>query len=229
MRCSPRPLTYVVKLFLLLSLISFGWVLDADKAKELALNKLKEEFGDRVKVEKVSLILSKPVLYKKLSGIDVSVREGSPRGFVHIYLITERGLRRISVALDLLWRCEALVAVEDIPRGERVYPWQVSFERIYMKRCPKREIDNPEELINYVAMRAIHKGELVRKSLLKREPLVRRGEQVNVVFRRGNLEISFTGEALENGFLGDVIRVKSSNTGKILRGRVVSEGSVLVR
>ena len=229
MRCSPRPLTYVVKLLLVLALVSFGGVLDEREAKEIALRKVEEELGSRIKVERVSLILSRPVRYKKIERVDLSLREGAPRGFVHIYLLTDRGMRRISVFLDVLWKCKVLTATEDIQRGERIYPWQVSLENLYMKRCPRQEIENTEELINYVALRTITKGSIIKKSLFKREPLVRRGEQVNVIFRRGNLEISFTGEALENGFLGDVIRVKSSNTGKILRGRVVSEGSVLVR
>ncbi len=41
---------------------------------------------------------------------------------------------------------------------------------------------------------------------------------MNVIFRSGNLEISFSGEALDNGFLGDTVRVRSLNTKKIIRG-----------
>ena len=229
MRCSPRPLTYVVKLLLFLSLISFGGVLDREKAREIALEKVKEEFGNRVRVESASIVLREPIQYTKLERVEISVREGMPRGAVHIYLLTEKGARRISVLLDLRWRCDVLVAAEEIDRGERVYPWQVALERVYMKRCPRQGVENPEELVNYVALRPIPKGEILKKSFLKREPLVRRGEEVNVIFRKGNLEISFTGEVLDNGFLGDVVRVRSANTGKILRGRVVSEGSVLVK
>ncbi|WP_457600409.1 flagella basal body P-ring formation protein FlgA [Hydrogenivirga sp.] len=34
---------------------------------------------------------------------------------------------------------------------------------------------------------------------------------------------------MDTGFYGDTIRVKSLNTGKILRGKVVSENSVILK
>ncbi len=229
MRCSLRPLTCAVKLILILSAVSLAGVLDREKARDIALRKIKEEFGDRVKVESVSLILSGPIRYRKVDRVVLSVREGVPRGSVHIYLLTDRGTRRVSLVLDLLWRCEVFVITENIGRGERIYPWQVVLKSLYMRRCPRQGIEDPEELMNYVALRPLRKEEVIRKGYLKKEPLVRRGEEVNVIFRKGSLEISFVGEALDNGFLGDTIRVRSANTGKILRGRVISEGSVLVK
>ncbi len=229
MRCFPRPLTCAVKLILILSAVSLAGVLDGEKARELALRKIKEEFGDRVKIKEVSLFISKPIHYRKLERVELSVREGMPRGSVHIYLLTDRGTRRVSLVLDLLWRCEVFVAAEDIGRGERIYPWQVVLKSLYMSRCPRQGIEDPEELVNYITLRSLRKEEVIKKSYLKKEPLVRRGEEVNIIFRRGNLEISFVGKALDNGFLGDTIRVRSANTGKILRGRVISEGSVLVK
>ena len=229
MRCSPRLQTCVVKLVLFLFLISFGGVLDKERAQKIALEKLREEFGERVKVDRISLILSRPVEYRKLERVELSVREGFPRGYVHLYLSTNKGMRRVTLLLDLRWRCEVLIVTENIGRGERIYPWQVSLRREYLSRCPRQGIEDPEELVNYVALKNIPRGEPLRMGYLKKEPLVRRGEVVSIIFRRGSIEISFTGEALDNGFLGDTVRVRSANTGKILRGRVVSEGSVLVR
>ncbi|MDQ7081791.1 MAG: flagellar basal body P-ring formation chaperone FlgA [Aquificota bacterium] len=128
----------------------------------------------------------------------------------------------------MLWRCEVLIATERIPKGERLYPWQTALERRYMSRCPKQSLSQ-EELLNYVTLKQIKKGELHKEELPEKMPLVRRGDEVDVIFRSGNLEIGFRGEALDTGFYGDTIRVKSLNTGKVLRGRIVSEGSVLVR
>ncbi len=229
MKCYLRRQICVVSLLLLLITLSFGQVLDIDKVKRLVGKELKGAFGDKVQVVNIYVYLRKPVRYKGIEKINLSVREGNPRGSVHLYIKTEKGIRRITATLDLKWKCEVLIALEDMERGERLYPWFFSFENIYMERCPQAVLDNTEELMNYVALRDIKKGSILKKSFLKKEPLIRRGEEVNVIFRSGNLEISFSGKALDTGFYGDIIRVKSLNTGKILRGRVISEGSVLIK
>lgn len=228
MKCSLRQLTCVVSLLLLFLSTGLAEVLDEEGIRKLAVQELRKTFGDRVKLKEIHIFLSRPIHYQRIERRSLNLTKGSPRGSFHIYLRTKKGLRRVSASLDVLWRCEVLVATEEIPKGERLYPWQTALELRYMSRCPKSSISQ-EELLNYVALRHIQKGEPIRKSYLKKEPLVRRGDEVDVIFRSGNLEIGFRGEALDTGFYGDTVRVRSLNTGKILRGRVVSEGSVLVR
>lgn len=227
MRCSLRRLTYVVSILLLLSQV-FGAVLKPEDAKAVAVRALIEEFGKRVKVEDADVYLAKPIEYTRLSRVELSVREGYPKGSVHIYLRTAKGTRKVSVLLNLLWKCEVLTVLERIPRGERVYPWKVSVEERFMGRCPRQDLSHGE-LVNYITLKELFEGEVLKKSYLKREPLVRRGERVSVFLKRGNIEISFTGEALENGFLGDRVRVRFLGNGRVLWGRVVGEGKVLIR
>lgn len=231
MKCYLKRQTYVVKLIVLLlcSSLSLGGVLTEDKALRIAKEKLQEEFGDKVKLNRVSVYISKPIEFVSIEKTSLRAREGSPRGSLHIYLKTKKGLRRVSVSLDLLWRCRVFVALEDIPVGERLYPWQVTLEERFLRRCPKQSIQDPQELINYVAMRKIPKGEVLRKSKLKREHLVKRGDEITLIFRKGALEINFVGTALENGYYGEVIRVRSANTGKVLRGKVVSENALILK
>ncbi len=228
MKCYLRQLTCVVSVLILLATASAG-VIDEKKVKVLAIQELRKSFGDRVRLVGVRVFISKPISFTGIERKSLNVREGEPRGSFYLYLRTKRGLRRITATLDLRWRCAVLIAQEDIARGERVFPWQVGYKEMYLGRCPRKEISSTEELINYIALRYIKKGERVKKSFLKKEPLIRRGDEVDVVFRKGALEISFKGKALDTGFYGDTIRVKSLNTGKILRGRVISEEAVLVK
>jgi len=228
MKCYLRRLTYVVSIFLLLSTALSG-SLYSGSVRKLAQEELSSRFGSDVRLKSLSVFLRKPVEFLEIERRVLNVRKGEPRGSFHIYLKTKRGLRRVTAILELEWRCSLLVAQETLLKGERVYPWQVSYEDRFMGRCPKQRIDSPEELINYVAIRTVRKGEVLMKSFLKKEPLVRRGQEVNVIYRSDGLEISFVGKALDMGFYGNIVRVRSLNTGKVLRGRVISEGSVLIR
>ncbi len=227
MRCSLRRLTCAVSILLLIS-SAFAGVLNGKVLKRIAEDKLREKFGDRVKLADVRFYLKGTLSYREIDRVVLSVREGNPRGSLHLYLLTDRGLRRVTANLKLLWLCELPTAAEHIGRGERIYPHMVEIRREYRERCPQHGI-RAGELINYTAIREIRTGEPIRISYLRKIPLVRRGDEVEILFRRGNIEIRLYGEAMDTGFYGDVIRVKVSGGDRVLRGRVVSEGSVVVR
>lgn len=57
---------------------------------------------------------------------------------------------------------------------------------------------------------------------------VEKNQKVAIVYVSKNLRISILGVALQNGKIGDYIEVKNLSTGKVLKGKVVSEGEVLI-
>ncbi len=228
MKCYLKLLTYAVNFFLLLSL-GFGAVLTEKDIKRIAIKELRSRFGSGVKLKSVSLYLRAPVHYRKIEDILLRGVEGQPRASLHIYLRTQGGMKRISAVLNLLWRCSLLVAKRRIDRGERIYPWKLVRKDSFRDRCPKQGIKDSQNLINYVAIRPIEQGEPVRISYLKKEHLVKRGESVKLILRRGSIEIEVLGESQDNGFLGDRVRVKILHTSRILRGSVIGENMVLVR
>jgi len=58
--------------------------------------------------------------------------------------------------------------------------------------------------------------------------LVRRGAYINCSLRNGNLFISSSVKALQNGKYGDIIKVQQNN-GKILRAVVTGKNRVEIR
>ncbi len=227
MRCCLRLLTYAVNLLLLISLVQ-AEVLTEEKVKEIARRELRKTFKDEVRLRSLQLYITGPVKFTDIERTILRAVQGQPRATLYLYLKTERGPRRVTASLNLVWRCSLWVARESIEPGERLYPWKVKKALVFKERCPRVWINNPDELINYTAIRRIDRNEPVKKGYLKREPLVRRGQSVRVVFREGNIEIELSGEALDTGFWGNLVRVKVGN-GRVLRGRVEGENLVSVK
>ena len=75
-------------------------------------------------------------------------------------------------------------------------------------------------------MRPLRPGQVLQKRLLAAPVLVKRGEVVVIEARSGPIQVTASGEALEPGRQGDVVRVRNVNTGKIIRARVVDTGTV---
>jgi len=162
MKCFLRLLTCVVSPLLLFHLSAAG-VLDAKRLKTIAEKELRGAFGDEAKIAKMDFHLPGSVSYLSVERIILQVRRGQPRGSLHIYLKTERGRRRVTVNLKLLWLCSVPRVSEDIARGERIYPWLVKSQREYLERCPGTSVDLGDELIDYVALRNIPEGAILKK------------------------------------------------------------------
>jgi flagella basal body P-ring formation protein FlgA len=59
-------------------------------------------------------------------------------------------------------------------------------------------------------------------------PVVKSGSRVTLLFKRGQLEVTASGIALENGIVGSEIKVRNENSKRVVIGRVADEGLVVV-
>lgn len=58
--------------------------------------------------------------------------------------------------------------------------------------------------------------------------IVKEGRRVRIVFRSGGLEISAAGHALQSGGEGDIVGARNVDSGRIVRGTVAADGSIVV-
>ncbi len=131
--------------------------------------------------------------------------------------------------LKVSWRVRVPVAITDIERGEIITQDKVRWEDRYISKYIRDILTEDAILSDYEAIRMIKSGEIIKKRFLRKRYLVKRGDMVRLFYRRGSIEISYEGEALENGYRGSLIRVRVLSSGKIIKGRVLSEGEVEIR
>ncbi|MGK5011166.1 flagellar basal body P-ring formation chaperone FlgA [Janthinobacterium sp. MDB2-8] len=74
--------------------------------------------------------------------------------------------------------------------------------------------------------RSLRAGEVLRQGQLAAPMLIKRGSAVNIVARKEQVEVSMAGEAMDPGALGEVIRVRNTTSGTVIRARVVDAGVV---
>jgi flagella basal body P-ring formation protein FlgA len=119
-----------------------------------------------------------------------------------------------------------LVAVADVPVGSPVRPDNTEMQTV-LKDQPQPGTWAPP--YGQVALRPIRAGEAVDPNLVRpSQPklLVRRND--NVVMRiTGELfQVTDIGQAQENGYQGELIRVRNVGSGRIIIARVMADGSV---
>ena len=86
----------------------------------------------------------------------------------------------------------------------------------------------PEDVVGMMAVRTLLPGQSIPLAALSPPRLVRAGATVRMVYASGGLEITAEGDALQDGFVGQTVKLRNSDTGVTVSGRVRADGSVWV-
>lgn len=124
----------------------------------------------------------------------------------------------------------SLVAVpvlkEPIQKGETITADNIVMKDIPASQAYASTIQDAEELAGQQAIRPLIAGQPVNKLHVRVAPLVSRNQTVTFVFRRGGIELSGQGQALDDGQAGQTIRVVNAATRSTVRGTVTATGTV---
>lgn len=124
-------------------------------------------------------------------------------------------------------RLSAQVVVVDngLPAGQPIAAHDVSLAR--------RTLDNAaeatstlDEVVGQASRRPLRAGQVIDTRALIQPVLVRRNAAVRIVARNGPILVTAAGEALASGRLGDVIEVRNSTNGTVIRARVTARNEV---
>lgn len=84
---------------------------------------------------------------------------------------------------------------------------------------------NPEELVGLEALRPMRPNVPIYGNQLRMPPEVHRGDQVTVIFKSGTMMLKLGAKALEDGYVGDSIKVTGASNNTIMA--TITDGGVL--
>jgi len=149
---------------------------------------------------------------------------GSHR-FSLIFRVDGKVQANLALRIELAALAPVAVAASDLPRGAvlslkdvRLSEKDISGLREYYK--------GTETLLGKGLRRAVKSGEVIHEGMLAILPVVHRGELVILTVRSAGLMLTASGQALENGGLGEIIRVRNNSSQKEVSGRIVGPGKV---
>ncbi len=146
--------------------------------------------------------------------------------------LTENGkvLRTFVVPVEVKSYDTVLVTTRTISKGEALNATNTRFE--------KRSITNSQagnvigenfDFRNMASQRPIKAGEIIDKRFLAKETAIYRSNPITAVFQSGGIRLSIEVVALENGGIGDYIKVRSNEYKKIYQGKVINSNQVLIQ
>lgn len=85
---------------------------------------------------------------------------------------------------------------------------------------PREALSDPAAVVGQASRRALQPGQLVERRTLAPAVLVRRGATVRIVARNGGIVATSEGQATATGHRDDIIGVRNTSTGRLIRARV---------
>ncbi|MGF0537385.1 flagellar basal body P-ring formation chaperone FlgA [Agrobacterium sp. ES01] len=85
-----------------------------------------------------------------------------------------------------------------------------------------------DQVVGFVTKRTLLPGRTIPMSSLREAFAVKRGANLRLTFMIGNMTISAAGSPLQDALIGDVIKVRNLDSGIIVSGTVMADGTVQV-
>lgn len=120
-----------------------------------------------------------------------------------------------------------MVAGQDIDRGMLITQDMLSQREGNLGDLSAHALTRPDDIIGMVAQRPIRSGSTFQAHFLQAPHLVERGQRVMVIAEGVGFRVSREGEALENGALGERIRVRF-DAREIVTARITGQGSLVI-
>ena len=115
-----------------------------------------------------------------------------------------------------------------IAKGTAISENDISIIEFQKSKIKESTITKSEELIGKTLAKMAYANRPVRYDQLAQAIAVKQEGLINISFRNNKLFLQDQAVALENGTIGQIIRVKNLSSNKVLRARVISESEAEV-
>ncbi|MBE0505991.1 MAG: flagellar basal body P-ring formation protein FlgA [Marinospirillum sp.] len=137
----------------------------------------------------------------------------------------------VYLAVDIQRFVPVVVARTALPRGTGLTPQVLMVQEMEVSRVRGDYYTSINSLNGMQLRNRVRAGDVITHVNLMAADAVNKGEQVviSAISSTGSLGVRMAGEALDNGKIGDQIRVRNIQSGRVIRAIVKGRGAVEVR
>jgi flagella basal body P-ring formation protein FlgA len=149
----------------------------------------------------------------------------SSHGTFYVEYINDTKVRKIFYKYQLDAKIALYLANHDLKRGDILDISDVEYKEINFDRIRYEPIDKSYLYGNYLLKRDINQEEIITRKDLKIKPDIKRGQTLDASLYSEGLVVHFSVKAMQNGRIGDLIRVSKDHK-KIFKAKIISSSRV---
>lgn len=134
----------------------------------------------------------------------------------------------LNVPVSLNLETMVVTTNQPIPRGITLKGHHLDYKSRNLAELRNGYFLKKELVIGKQSKRALSGQTILTEHLILPALMVRKGDRVMIMAEKGSMNVKMPGEALNNGREGRQIRVKNVRSQRIVKGKVVAPGLVLV-
>ncbi len=157
--------------------------------------------------------------------------KGSPKRYVRLVVIVSvdgisRNEVRLSGWVDVFEK--VVCTTRAMQPGEIVKASDVYLARKNISRLSTRVLTDIQSVIGLMLKRDIKENICLKAWMLKKKPIVKRGDIVTILAERGGIKVTASGMIMEKGFSGEMVKVRNTMSKKHIYARIINDTTVMV-
>ena len=157
---------------------------------------------------------------------------GNLKGLVNIKVgiyNNERLYKKLNIPIKIRIFESVAVARRKLKRNEILVADDVELKKIETTQYGDRFFKNAAELIGKRLKVSMNEGGVIKPYMVEKPPVIKRGETITLKSIAGKIEISTSGIAREDGWVGKVIRFYCSTTKKDVMAEILSKSVAVIK
>lgn len=135
--------------------------------------------------------------------------------------------------INVSGRLERLIPVpvlmNSLKNGDIISSRDIDWIEIPKNKIANGTILDEKDIVNLTPRRSIFGGKPIIGNELERPKLVSRGGPITLIFANGPMVLTTKGKSLQDGAVGDVVRVSNTDSSKNLQGTVTGDREVTIQ
>jgi flagella basal body P-ring formation protein FlgA len=123
--------------------------------------------------------------------------------------------------------CNYPVLLSKKDKGEIIAREDIGFVETPLKRVGDY-ILNPESIYDHEAKYTLAPGKLIKMNDIQLPKLIKKNQNVIIIYSKGALSLKVDGVALESGKKGAFIKVKNNKTNVVITGEILDASTVII-
>jgi len=136
-------------------------------------------------------------------------------------------IKAVPVSIGVSLMVEALTTTEQVNAGE-IFK-ELKMDKRLITNKGMLPIVDPAKLDGMQAKMHIPAGSMIYPAMIENVPIVKPGDNVNIIFEKGSIKITANGIARQRGGIGDIIRVVNIGSKKIIRAKIIDSTTVALK
>jgi flagella basal body P-ring formation protein FlgA len=144
--------------------------------------------------------------------------------------VVNNGVRgeKVQVRADVKVWMDVVTATRRLDKGQIIQPDYLSLTNRDISSMSDRYMLSIGNVVGKQVTAMISKGAVLQDWMIRVQPVVSKNDQVTLVADLPSISVTAVGIAMDDGYVGDKIKVRNKDTNREVKGKISATGDVVV-